>query len=444
MMLVQSPNVSVQPSTTTINEDEHLVIGGIDTVELAEKFGTPLWIMDEQTILDSIKAFKEGLAGYPNHQILYAGKAFLCTAICHLIKKQGLGLDVVSPGELATARAAGFPAEIIFMHGNNKSAAEIEEGLALGNVNIVIDNESELLMVAEIAQRLGKMVRVFLRVIPGVEPDTHVHIVTGHAESKFGFALEALIPLVQRIQSFDGALQLVGLHAHIGSQSHDLEPYFEISEILADCYKELLDSFQIELPELDIGGGLGIAYTDADKPTSIYEWAKKTSEQVAKSFKQRGLALPKLLVEPGRTIVGTAGVTLYRAGHKKRLPSGVTYLAVDGGMADNPRPITYDAKYTACIANRMRAPIPDKPLGLVGKFCESGDIIIKESYLSAETGDLIAVFGTGAYNLSMASNYNRTPRPACVLVAGGKADIIVERETNEDLLKLDRVPDRLR
>lgn len=445
MVIVQSPNSKVRPATAQVNEAGHLVLGGIDTVELAARFGTPLWLMDEQTILDAISAYKQGLTSYPGQaQVLYAGKAFLCLAMCHLIARQDIGLDVVSEGELHTAITAGIAAPSIYMHGNNKSEQEVRRGLEHGDINIVVDSGSELHMVASIARSLGKQARVLLRVIPGIEPDTHQHIVTGHAESKFGVALEQVQPLVKEALAAGDALILSGLHAHIGSQAHELQPYFDYIDILAQSLADLKRLFQVELPQLDIGGGLGIAYTQADQTTAILDWSSAVSAHTAAALKKQGLPLPKLLIEPGRSIVGTAGVTLYRAGHKKTLPTGITYLSVDGGMADNPRPITYQAQYSAALANRMNAPLSAHALSLAGKYCESGDIIVKETYIPAETGDLIAVFGTGAYNYSMASNYNRTGRPACVLVSNGSAELIIERETNEDLLRHDRVPDRLR
>jgi diaminopimelate decarboxylase len=442
-MVVKSPNLSVQPASAVVSPEGHLMIGGLDVVKLAEEYGTPLWILDEQTILESIAAYKQGLEGYPDWRVLYAGKAFLSLAICHLIGKQGLGLDVVSAGELYTAIKADLPADLIYMHGNNKSEDEVREGLAYGDVKIVVDNESELEMVASLAADLGKQAKILLRVIPGVEPDTHQHIVTGHHESKFGTPLECLSNLIEKAKSLGNHLSLTGLHCHIGSQSHEMGPYAEAIDVLADSCLSIKKSFQLELPELDVGGGLGIAYTEDDRPTPIYDWTRKIADRVASAFKERALKLPRLLVEPGRSIVGTAGVTLYRAGHKKELPSGLTFLAVDGGMADNPRPITYDAKYTAVVANRMTAPPAPNPVTLVGKYCESGDIIIKETWLNAGSGDLIAVFGTGAYNFSMASNYNRTGRPACLLVSHAQAELIISRESRDDLLRHDLVPARL-
>ena len=442
MVLVQSPNSKVRPASAAVNEQDHLTIGGVDTVELAEKFGTPLWVMDEQTMLSAIASYKQGLEDYPDSLVLYAGKAFLCLAMCHLVRQQGLGLDVVSEGELHTAIQAKFPAQNIFMHGNNKSAAEITRALEYGDVKIVVDSESELNMVASIAQSLKKTANILMRIIPDVEPDTHQHIITGHAESKFGIALEDLHDMIRTAQALGPQVQLLGLHAHIGSQAQEVEPYYKYVAVMAKTHAGIKKELGIEFEWLDIGGGLGIAYTEADDPAAISEWTKGVASRVMSTFKEHCLKLPKLMVEPGRSIVGTAGVTLYRAGHKKFLPSGIRYVSVDGGMADNPRPITYDAKYTACVANRMSAPPTADPVILAGKFCESGDIIIKETFLPAETGDLIAVFGTGAYNYSMASNYNRTGRPACVLVSGGNAEVIIERETHEDLLRHDRVPNR--
>lgn len=441
-MLVQSPNAEVRPVSSSENEHGHLVVGGLDTVELARQFGTPLWIMDEQTMVEAMSAYKRGLQDYPGEwQVLYAGKAFLCTAIVHLIRENGLGLDVVSHGELVTAIKANMPADLIFMHGNNKSEAEVGAGLIYGDVKVVVDGLSELRMVARLAERLKKRASILIRVIPGVEPDTHAHIVTGHHDSKFGVPLEELSDFVKEALTYK-SLNLLGLHAHIGSQAHELEPYYESVEIMADAVAKLHAEHGITLRHLDVGGGLGIALTSEDRATPIVEWTRGIANRVQSAFKERALPLPKLYVEPGRSIVGSAGVTLYTVGHIKNLADGKTFVAVDGGMADNPRPMTYDAKYTACVASRMNSGSSATPVTLVGKFCESGDIMIKETHIAAETGDIIAIFGTGAYNYSMASNYNRTARPACVLVSNGTAEVIVERESFEDLLRQDRVPKR--
>lgn len=439
---VQSPNTSIRPVTAQV-ENDHLVIGGCDTVALAAEFGTPLYVLDRKTIEASIDAYRAGLKGYKDAQILYAGKAFLCTAMCHLLRLLGIGLDVVSAGELLTAVKAAFPAELIYMHGNNKSQSEIEQGLRYGDVRIVVDSLSELAMVETVASAIGVTAKILLRMTPDVEPKTHKHIKTGHAGSKFGFAPEQLDEVAEFIKAKGPHLNLIGLHSHIGSQSHEMEPFLQSLSIISNCF-EALHGKGFDLVELDVGGGLGIAYVESDEPTAIEEWTRAVAGKVTEAFQSMGRPLPRLLVEPGRTIVGPAGVTLYRAGHKKVLPNGTTHVAVDGGMADNPRPITYQAQYTAAVANHMNSAVSTNPVTLSGKYCESGDIIIEETHIAAETGDLIAVFGTGAYNYSMASNYNRTGRPACVLVADGKAEVIIERETNEDLLRFDRVPDSLR
>lgn len=438
-----TPNMQIRPSACRVDESGHLIIGGCDSTELAKEFGTPLWIIDELTIRQGVAAYRDGLKDYPNAEILYAGKAFLCLAMCYLVKQLDLGLDVVSEGELYTAIQAGIPAHRICMHGNNKSESELKAGLQYGDVIVVVDNQSELEMLSRVASSLGKRARVLFRVIPGVEPDTHQHIKTGQHDSKFGIPLTEVADIVKQASQLS-SIELLGLHAHIGSQAQEIEPYLENVDVLAELAAILKKELGFELSTLDIGGGLGIKYSDDDSPVSSVEWGQAVSKRVKDSFTQRALALPRLMVEPGRSIIGPAGVTIYRVGHCKQLPGGSRFISVDGGMADNPRPITYQSRYTACLANRANAQPADLPQTIVGKYCESGDIIIKEAYLAATAGDLIAIFGTGAYNFSMASNYNRSPRPACVLVADEKAELIVERESNEDLIRKDRVPGRLK
>jgi diaminopimelate decarboxylase len=437
-----APNTQIRPVSCRENESGHLVIGGCVSTALAEKFGTPLWVIDEETIRCSVEAYRQGLRDYPSAQILYAGKAFLCMAMCHLIRQLDLGLDVVSEGELYTACKSGFPAQRICMHGNNKSSAELRAGLSYGNVTVVVDNFSELEMLNVIASQLNKRARIFFRVIPGVEPDTHQHIKTGQHDSKFGIPLSEVTAAVRRALQME-SIELAGLHTHIGSQALEIEPYLRNVDILADLTVRLKDELGFEPATLDVGGGLGIKYSEDDSPVSALDWGKAVSGRVKEAFAARGLALPALIVEPGRSIIGPAGVTIYKVGHCKENPGGRLFVSVDGGMADNPRPITYQSRYTACLANRVNALPAEHPRTIVGKYCESGDIIIRESCLPANADDLIAIFGTGAYNFSMASNYNRSPRPACVLVADGIAEIIVERESNEDLLSKDRVPERL-
>lgn len=440
---IVSPNTSVKPVSAGVNERDHLTIGGVDTVDLADKYGTPLYIIDEATIRASVAACKAGLEEYPQAQITFAGKAFLCLAMCHLIKHLGVGLDVVSEGELHTAIKANFPSERLVLHGNNKSPGEIEMALSYGDVNIVIDNRSELEMVAAIARKLGRQAKIMLRLIPGVEPGTHKHNRTGHDESKFGIPVQEVSAFIDYIEKYHLELKLRGLHLHLGSVVASMEPYNEAIRVVTDLMKTLKAERNIDIAELDLGGGLAIAYLENEEVVPMYEWGQKLALATMAALGNRGLLAPKLILEPGRSIVGTSGVTIYRVGHTKELPNGLKYIAVDGGMADNPRPITYQAKYTTAIANRMNAERPSKPITLAGKYCEQGDIIVEEAYIGAKTGDLVAVFGTGAYNYSQSSNYNRTGRPACVLVANGEAEVIVERESNEDLLRNDRVPARL-
>jgi diaminopimelate decarboxylase len=401
-------------------------------------------VLDEETIHKAVRACAAGLSGYPKTKIFYASKAFMCQAICKLVESLGMCLDVVSEGELFTALSAGFPAEKIYFHGNNKSARELESAIDTKQVTMVVDNLSELNLIFSIASGRGIRTKLLLRIIPGVEADTHSYIKTGQYDSKFGFALKELDEAVRFIQKHSDYLEFKGVHAHIGSQTHKIESYLEIVDVLSDCAVEIKDKHQLDTSIVDVGGGLGIAYTTEDQPLAIDYWAESIAKRTQTAFVQRGLPLPELALEPGRCIVGTAGITLYRAGHAKSMPSGAKCLAVDGGMADNPRPITYQARYSAVIANRVESELLPTAITLVGRYCESGDIIIKEAYLPAETGDIIAVFGTGAYNYSMSSNYNRTGRPACILVKDGKADVIIERETVEDLIKQDRIPQRLK
>lgn len=437
-----SPNTMLMPVTAEISAEDHLFLAGIDTVELAKEFGTPLWILDYATITQAVKALQHGLSDYPDSSILYAGKAFTCLAMCHMVAKLGLGLDVVSEGELYTALKAGVKPESIYLHGNNKADSELERALLAGPVTIVVDGSFELLRLSELARAMKTRARILVRVTPGVEPDTHDHIKTGQTDSKFGIPLPEVVDFARRCLDLSDSISFLGLHAHIGSQSHDLKPYMEIVEILCDLAGQL-SQLGIETSRLDLGGGLGIAYTENDQPLPLSLWAHELAASVKKTFSARNLKCPHLLLEPGRSIIGPAGVTLYRAGNVKEFSSGMRYVSLDGGMADNPRPSTYNALYTARIANRMSARSRQPVTTLVGRFCESGDIIIKDAGIPAESGDLIAIFATGAYNYSMSSNYNRTGRPACVLINNGKAELILERESLDDLIRQDLVPDWL-
>ncbi len=438
--MIISPNTRIWPHSASVNKLDHLEIGALDVCDLAKEFGTPLWLIDYASIFQAQEACRLGLLNYPaKKSILYAGKAFLCLAMCKIVNKLQMGLDVVSLGELETALKADVKPENIFLHGNNKSHKEIERALELSHCKIVIDNMSELELVCSLAKRATTKAHILLRIKPGIEPDTHDHIKTGQETSKFGIGLNEVQEYLSYIKGHQSELDFLGFHAHIGSQALELDVYRESVKVLAALSFTTQKDFGLNTRMLDVGGGLAIKYIEEDKPPGLYEWASTIATCVSETYKSQNLVLPHLIIEPGRSIVGTAGVTIYEVGHVKRLANNSLCLAVDGGMADNPRPSTYNAKYTAAIANSMSCKSAEK-VSIVGKYCESGDIIVKDAGIEAGTGDLIAVFGTGAYNYSMSSNYNRTGRPACLLLKEGQADLILERETIEDLIRQDRVP----
>lgn len=425
-----------------VNGRGHLLIGGRDAVELAREFGTPLYVFDEDVIRERCRQFREALGDAG--RVVYAGKAFLTVAMARIIDEEGLGLDVVSGGELYTALAAGFPPERIVFHGNNKGLDELSYALREGVGRIVIDNEQELRLLGRLSREIERRQGVMLRVSPGIEAHTHEYISTGQQDSKFGFdiangqALEAA-----RAVAREEGLVPVGLHCHIGSQVFETEPFklavIRLMELAAAVYR---DAGWLAA-EIDIGGGFGIRYTNRDNPPDVGLVIKEAVTALRESAARLGLPVPTLVIEPGRAIIGEAGCTLYTVGAVKRIPGIRTYVAVDGGMADNPRPALYGAEYTAVVANRPLA-APVEVVRLVGRYCESGDILIKELPVpEVRPGDVICVFSTGAYHYSMSSNYNRFPRPAAVLVRGEDADIILERETYADLIRNDRMPARL-
>ncbi|MCW5822690.1 MAG: diaminopimelate decarboxylase [Cyanobacteria bacterium TGS_CYA1] len=438
--MIKSPNTRIWPHSATINKLDHLEIAGLDVCDLAKKYGTPLWLMDYASIFQANEACKRGLEHYPGEKtILYAGKAFLCLAMCKIINQLDMGLDVVSLGEFKTALQANVKTQNIFLHGNNKSLKELELAIELEQCKIVVDNMSELTLALSISKSKQKKARILLRIKPGIEPDTHDHIKTGQETSKFGIGLNEINEYLSFINANDENLDFLGFHAHIGSQALELDVFEDSIKVLGDLSLKTQSVHGLKTRLLDVGGGLGITYIEQDKPPGLYEWSLTIARSVQETYQKLGLDLPHLMIEPGRSIVGTAGVTIYEVGHVKRLANNSLCLAVDGGMADNPRPSTYDAKYTAKIANAMSSESAEK-VSIVGKYCESGDIIVKDAGIEAGTGDLIAVFGTGAYNYSMSSNYNRTGRPACLLLKDGQADLILERETIDDLIRQDRVP----
>lgn len=433
-----------QPIGTT-NPQGHLEVGGCDTVKLAKEFGTPLIALDEQVIRTNCQLYREAFKKhYPQGQVVYAGKAFLCTAMCRLVEQEGLFLDVVSGGELHTAIKAQFSPAKIFFHGNNKSSEELQEAVNYGVGRIVVDNPYELKLLEPLTRRRKKPMVIFFRVTPGVEPHTHHYIQTGQSDSKFGFTLhdDSLFREIRNV-IHSPRLQLRGLHCHIGSQIFDQKAYEKAAEIMLCLMKKIKVTTGAVLHELNLGGGLGVKYTPEDYPPSIAEHVEAITKTVKKEAKTNGLPLPVLFDEPGRSIVARAGITLYTIGSIKEIPKVRKYVAVDGGMADNPRVALYEAKYDAVLANRAKEP-PAEKVTIAGKCCESGDVLFWDHPLpKVQSGDVLAVFSTGAYHYSMASNYNRLPRPAVVLCKDGKAELIIRRETYDDVTHLDVVPEHL-
>ncbi|EXU68017.1 diaminopimelate decarboxylase [Streptomyces sp. PRh5] len=420
--------------------DGVVTVGGIDVKTLAEEFGTPAYFLDEADFRARCRAWREAFKGEgEDADVFYAGKAFLSRAVVRWLNEEGLNLDVCSAGELATALAAGMPAERIALHGNNKSTAEIERAVEEGVGRIVLDSFQEIVRVAHIAQRLGRRQRVQIRITVGVEAHTHEFIATAHEDQKFGIPLAGGLAAeaVRRALKLDG-LELIGIHSHIGSQIFDTSGFEVAAHRVVGLLKEIRDEHGVELPEIDLGGGLGIAYTSEDDPREPHEIAKALRDIVHRECDAAGLVVPRLSVEPGRAIVGPTAFTLYEVGTVKELPGLRTYVSVDGGMSDNIRTALYDAEYSVALVSRASTAEPMLSR-VVGKHCESGDIVVRDAFLPADLapGDLIAVPATGAYCRSMASNYNHALRPPVVAVRDGQAREIVRRETEEDLLRLD-------
>ncbi len=423
-----------------INTAGHLVIGGCDTLDLAKEYGTPLYVMNEKVIRNNLRAYKNAFVKYygGNGRAYFASKAFCCLEMCRIVKSEGLGLDVVSGGELYTAMKADFPAEIINFHGNNKTYDELKAAVSYGVGKIIVDNLNELALLDAIAKELSKKVSISLRIKPGVEAHTHEYIKTGQIDSKFGFAIEngeALDAVKAALECNN--LMLDGIHCHIGSQIFDLEPFEDGAEIMLGFMKKLSDELSVNIEELNLGGGFGIKYVDIDSSRPFEEYIEAVSKKVKEVCEKLNMDVPFISVEPGRSIVGEAGVTLYTVGGIKNIPDIRTYLSVDGGMNDNIRYALYNAEYT--VLNAARADKENEiTVTVAGKCCESGDLIQEGVELPiTEIGDILCVLSTGAYNYSMASNYNRIPRPAVVMVNDGKSRVIVKRETLEDIIKND-------
>ncbi|MBQ7951400.1 MAG: diaminopimelate decarboxylase [Clostridia bacterium] len=423
-----------------VNERGHLTIGGVDVMTLKEKYGTPLYVMDEDLIRQNLRTYRDALNTHYNGNGLcqFASKAFCTKYMCKIVAEEGLGLDVVSGGELYTALSAGFPAEKICFHGNNKTKEELTFAIGHDVGTIVVDHQYELTQIDAIAESMGKIQNVIFRVKPGIDAHTHDFIMTGQIDSKFGFALEtgealSAVGLVKDKKN----LCYKGLHCHIGSQIFDVEPFRETAKVMMNFIKEIKEQFNLETEELDLGGGFGIRYVESDDPIPCDKYIEAVSLEVKEQAQKLSVAVPRILMEPGRSIVAPAGLTVYEVGCVKEIPGIRTYVSVDGGMADNPRYIMYGAEYTAVLANKADQNA-EYTYTVAGKCCESGDVLIERAKLpEVAVGDTLCVLATGAYNYSMASNYNRIPRPAVVMVSNGADKLVVKRETYEDLIKND-------
>ncbi|MCR1952763.1 MULTISPECIES: diaminopimelate decarboxylase [unclassified Clostridium] len=417
-------------------EENDLVIGGVKARDLVKDYGTPLYVMDEQLLIDNcrdyIKYFK---VNSENNRVAFAGKSFLTLEMCRLIDQEGLYLDVVSGGELYTAYRANFPMEKIYFHGNNKTLEEIELGIKLGVGRFIVDNLWEMAKINEISERYNKIQKIYLRLTPGIEAHTHDYIKTGQIDSKFGFAPvgNIIMDAVKKALELQN-IELVGLHCHIGSQIFETEPFGDASEVMINFINTIRQETGYMIEELDLGGGFGIYYSEGDKPKETKEYCDTILNRVNEVCSKLSLKKPILTIEPGRSIVANAGTTLYNIGSIKEIPGVRKYLAVDGGMTDNIRPALYEAKYEAIVANKASESMEDK-VTVAGKCCESGDILLQDINLQeAESGDILAVLSTGAYGFSMASGYNKNLRPAVVFVRNGEAKVVCKRQNYEELL----------
>lgn len=433
-------NERMLTGTMKINAKNHLEIGGVDTVDLVQKYGTPIYVYDIARIKEQADKFKKTFKRKNvKAQVAYASKAFSSLALYQILAKEDVSLDVVSGGELYTAIQAGFPSQRIHFHGNNKSKSEIEAALDYRIGCFVVDNFYELEMLDRLSREREQSINVLIRVTPGVEAHTHEYISTGQVDSKFGFDLNSgqAQKALQSIASMP-YIELLGLHSHIGSQIFETEGFTMAIETLLKQAKQWQEDFGFELKVLNLGGGFGIRYIPEDEPLAIEEHTTAIIESVEASTKELQLSMPEIWIEPGRSLVGDAGVTLYQIGSQKKIPDVRHYLAVDGGMADNIRPALYDAKYTGILANRAND-ATEETYSIAGKACESGDMLIWDLPLpKAESKDILAIFSTGAYGYAMASNYNRIPRPPVVFVENGEDFLAIKRETYADMLRLDQ------
>ena len=426
----------------SINQHGHLVIGGCDAIELAREYGTPLYVYDEAYMRKICAGFTSAMERCaPGGVVAYAGKAFLNTAMVRLMHKMGIWLDCVSEGELLLARTAGFPAEHIILHGNNKTMRELELAVDMGVGRIVIDDASEMTKLAGISRARGIRQNVLLRINPGVEAHTHEYVQTARIDSKFGVGRGEALSIMQQICAED-SLQLVGLHMHLGSQIFELDPFDEACVRMIGLMDELRKTTGIVLPEADMGGGFSVHYTNEDAPVTPDEAVQRVTDSLRRACEALNYPLPRAIIEPGRAIVGEAGIALYTIGAIKQIPGIRLYASVDGSLADNPRPAMYGAKYECALAGRMND-TADTALRISGRTCEADTLIDEARLPMPREGDILAVFTSGAYQYAMAGNYNRLPLPAVVFVRDGVAGLVSRRETPEELMRLDSVPEWL-
>ncbi|MGD6831396.1 diaminopimelate decarboxylase [Sutcliffiella halmapala] len=425
--------------TSQVNDKGHLEIGGVDTIELAHQYGTPVYVYDVALIRERARGFQTTFKNMGvKAQVAYASKAFSSIAMFQLAKEEGLSLDVVSGGELFTALVADFPVERIHFHGNNKSYEELEMAVQKKIGCVVVDNFLELELLQEICEKKDYTMSILLRVTPGIEAHTHDYILTGQEDSKFGFDLQSgqakeAMELAQKATHLD----LLGIHCHIGSQIFETTGFKMAAEKLFDTLKVWKEESRFEARVVNLGGGFGIRYTEEDNPIPVSRYVEEIIGDVQSHVKELEMPMPEIWIEPGRSLVGDAGTTIYSVGSKKEIPNIRQYLAIDGGMSDNIRPALYQAKYEAVLANRVND-IPEETVSIAGKCCESGDMLIWDLPLpKANHEDYLAVFCTGAYGYSMANNYNRITRPAVVFVEDGEAQLVIKRESFEDLIRLD-------
>ena len=437
-----SVNQGIKPITAVRNGN--LFVGGCDLVKLAEEYGTPLYVIDEASLRQICREHRDAFEGYPNIKMTYASKALCNLAVTRIIDSEGFGFDVVSAGELYTVKSAGVDMSKVTFNGNNKTKRELEMALEYEVGRFSVDNFYEAESLNKIAFEKGCCADILLRITPGIECHTHDYIQTGQIDCKFGFDLSELDEIVGLIKDKYTNLRLRGLHAHIGSQIFEPKSFEDEIEILVKELAGVNKRHNLNLCELNIGGGLGVKYVEEDCPPSVFDIAHLITESMKKASEKYSIPLPTIYIEPGRSIISTSGITLYRVGSSKQVPNGTKYVAVDGGMADNPRPSLYQAKYTAEVTNNTEGRKFEK-VTIAGRYCESGDLLIEGITLpELYPDDILCVYNTGAYNYSMASNYNRVEKPAMVLVNNSQSDMIVSRESLEDLVALENIPDRLR